>query len=291
MTEDTTTPALAKARALLIANRPEDALRDLATLPASDALGAYAALLRCAALLELGRWQETVDAAQAGLATSGPNPDLLCVLGRAEQQLNHLEAAERALLAGLALAPTDLDLLCAYAQLCIAAGQVDKAAKLTERATAQQPEAPLVYATRIHLAYAQGDARTAERISREFVGRYPESPTAHALQGRMSALQGRVRPAYAGLAQAAAATPSNMDYADAAMELRVYRHPLLYPLRPLVRLGPLKSWVLAAALVFGTQAIGLLLLSNVLGLIWITVCVYSWVVPPLVRRSLRRRWR
>ena len=42
----TASPVLARARALLLAHRPQDALTELAMLPAADAIGAEAAALR-----------------------------------------------------------------------------------------------------------------------------------------------------------------------------------------------------------------------------------------------------
>jgi tetratricopeptide (TPR) repeat protein len=290
MTGDVGTPGLARAQALLLANRAEDALRELATLPPDHALGIPAACLRCAALLELERWPEAAQAARAALAAGHPDPDLLYLLGRAEHRLGHLDVAERALLDGLALAPSDVDLLCGYAQLCITAGQVDKAAKLAERAAAEDPDAPVVYATRIQVAYAWGDDKTAQRLSQEFVAQYPDSPAAHALHGGMNAVRGRVTPAYAGFARASAEEPTSEELAEAAVELRIAKHPLLLPVRPFTRFGPFKSWLVVISVIVALRAVGLLPLALVLSLAWFLLCVYSWVVPPLVRRRLRKRW-
>jgi Flp pilus assembly protein TadD len=230
------------------------------------------------------------EAARAGLGAAGPDPDLLRQLGRAEHTLGRSEVAERALLDGLALAPQDVDLLCTYADVCAANGQVDKAAKLVERAAAVEPHAPVVYATRIQVAYARGDDRTAQRISREFVAEYPENPAAHALLGSTSAVRGQVGPAYAGFRQAAAAMPTEQVFAESAMDLQIARHPLMLPLRPILRFGALKTWAVAVAAIFGLRALGLPALSAVVAVLWLLFCVYSWVVPPLVRRWLRRNW-
>jgi Flp pilus assembly protein TadD len=284
-------PVLARAEALLLANRPNEALAELGRLPPADAVGVAATALRCAALGWLDRWSEVVEAARAGLAASGPDPDLLRHLGRAEHRLGRSEVAERALLDGLALAPQNVELLCTYADVCAANGQADKAAKLVERAAAVQPQAPIVYATRVQVAYASGDDRTAQRISREFVAAHPEHPAAHALLGGTSAARGQVGPAYEGLRQAAAAMPTEQAFAESALELRIARHPLMLPVRPVLRFGPLKVWLGAIALIFGLRAAGLPALAAVAGLLWLVFCVYSWVVPPLLRRWVRRRWR
>ncbi|MCY1139422.1 hypothetical protein OWR29_15595 [Actinoplanes sp. Pm04-4] len=279
------------AQALLATGRPEQALTELSRLPANEVTGSFAMQLRCAALSRLDRWAEVGDAARAGLAANGPDPGLLLWLGRSEHEAGRDPQAERALLDGLAMAPEDVDLLCAYADLCAAAGQLDKAGKLVDLAAARAPQAPVVYATRIQLAHARGDDREAQRISREFVGAHPENPVAHALLGGTSAARGHVDAAYEGFRQAAAARPTEQLFAESAMELRVARHPLMRPLRPILRFGALKTWLVAVALIIGLRAIGLPVLGGLLGFVWLAYCVYSWVVPPLVRKWVMRSWR
>jgi tetratricopeptide (TPR) repeat protein len=281
---------LARAQALLAAHRPADALTELATLPAAEAIGLPAARLRCYALIQLERWPEAGLAARAGLSENGPDPDLLYVLGSAEAQAGNLQVAERALLDGLAIAPQDTDLLCAYALLCARNNQLDKAAKLLDLALAEEPESPTVFGARIQVAHLRGDDRQAQRIAQQFVAAHPENPAAHALLGGTSAVRGQVGPAYAGLRQAAAAAPAEQAYAESAMELRIASHPLMLPIRPVLRFGPLKTWVAAIVLIYGLRLIGLPVLAGVVAVAWLLFCVYSWVVPPLVRRWMRRRW-
>ena len=288
--EPGTAPVFARARALLLAHRPAEALAELAALPAVDAISAEAAILRGFALIRLDRYPEAADAARAGLQAGGPDPDLLRLLGRAEQEMGHLEVAERALLDGLAMAPSDPDLLCAYARLCLAVGQVDKAGRLVDRAAAQNPDSPAVYIARVQVAHARGDDREAQRISREYVAAYPEDPSAHALLGSMSAFRGQMGPAYDGMRQAAAGAPNEQAYAESALEMKLARHPLLAPVRPIMRFGPLKTWVAAIVVIYGLRALGLPALAAVAAGLWLLLCVYSWVVPPLVRRWMRHHW-
>ncbi|MEU8007321.1 tetratricopeptide repeat protein [Catellatospora sp. NPDC049111] len=291
MTEHAHAPALLRAHALLAAARPEDALRELAVLPESDAGSALVFELRAAALLQLERWGEARDAARAGLAAGGPDPDLLCQLGLAEHRLGRPETAERALLDGLAIAPEDVSLLCVYARLCLEHGQLDKARRLVELAAAQDSDAPIVFSTRVQLAHASGDDVLAQRISREFVAAHPDNAQAHALLGGTSAARGQVRSAYSGLRQAVANDPTDRDYAQAAYEARIGLHPLLVPLRPFTRFGPVKTWIAAIVVIYGLRSLGLPTLSAVAAVAWFALCVYSWVVPPLLRRWLMRRWR
>jgi predicted Zn-dependent protease len=283
--------ALDRAQALLVAGRAEQALAELGSLPVAEAVGPAAMRLRCVALVQLDRWPEVADAARAGLAAGGPDPGLLLWLGRALAELGHAQDAERALLDGLALAPADVDLLCAYADVCLRHGQVDKAAKLVALAAAEDPHDPSVYVARVQVAHARGDDREAQRISREFVGAYPDNPAANALLGGTSAVRGQIRNAYAGYRKAAAEMPTEQSFAESAVELQIAQHPLMAPLRPVLRFGTWKTWGAVVALIFGLRMLRLPALAGLVGLAWLVFCVYSWVVPPLVRRWVLRRWR
>jgi tetratricopeptide (TPR) repeat protein len=285
-----TSAGLARARALLQANRPQQALDELGRLPTDEAISLIAFQLRAIALLRLERWADAADASRRGLA-NGPDPDLLGHLGAALGELGDYPAAERALLDGLALAPHDSTLLCYYASVCLKVNQIDKAARLLERAAAEDPHGSMVYVVRIQLAFARGDDREAQRISREFLAEHPEEAQAHALHGQTAGNRGQMGDAYASMRQAVAHDPTDPDYVAAAVEAKALAHPLLLPLRPLYRIGPVKSWLIVVAAIFGLRAIGLPLLGGLLGIAWFGYCVYSWVVPPIVRRTVGRRFR
>ncbi|GAB1692463.1 tetratricopeptide repeat protein [Krasilnikovia sp. M28-CT-15] len=282
------TSPLGRAQAQLVAGRPEQALAELAELSIVDAFSPPAMAIRCAALMWLKRWADAAEAARSGLAAGGPDPQLLLWLGQAEREMGRPEAAEQALLGGLTVAPSDVHLLCAYAELCAAEGQPDKALKLAERAAAEDPHAAVVFATRVRVAYALGDDREAQRISQEFVAAHPGDPYALALLGSSAAQRGDVEAAYLHYGQAAAAWPTHEPLGEAAFAMRVARHPLMRPLYPMRRFGPLQTWLAWIAVSTVLRAAGFTTLVLTLSPLWFLYCVYSWVVPPLLRRWLRR---
>ena len=279
-------PVLARAEALVRIGRAEQALAELAQLPPALAEDRRAFQLRVEALVALDRWDDVVAVARQGLAATGPDPGLLSGLGLALQSQGKHADAERALLDGLALDPEDVSLLCRYALLCLTVGQADKAGRLLDLAAQEDPHAAIVYATRVELAFARGDDRDAERYSQEFLAEYPQHPLALSMHGRSAAVRGRIVPAYGLYRQAAAADPTDAPNAEAALELRLAAHPLLVPLRPLYRLGPFKSWALAAGLIVAFQLLGWSSAYVVAGLAWLAYVAYSWVAPSVVRRLL-----
>jgi hypothetical protein len=63
---------------------------------------------------------------------------------------------------------------------------------------------------------------------------------------------------------------------------------LMSPIRRLVRLHPLQSWLVVMAVIVGLSLIGLRFLAFLLAIGWTAYAVYTWVSPSWRRRT--RRW-
>ncbi len=270
---------------------PERTLDELQGLWGDTGLDYRAYLYRGAALHALDRNAEAIDVLRDGLSRHGPFLPMLQVLGSSLRSDGLLPEAEAAFLQGLSLDPNDPDLLIGYAFVCLAAGQAQKASALVERAASHAPESAAVSAARAQVAFALGnDTRHAPAQHRRRCPAIPRIPDARALHGTASMLTGDSRSGYRSLASAAASQPGDADLRAAAREARLINHPLLLPLRPFARFNPLVVWIGAVAIIYGLRAAGLAPLSFAFAMIWFAFCVYSWVVPPLVRRWLNRKW-
>jgi tetratricopeptide (TPR) repeat protein len=270
--------------------RPERALAELDGLAGDAALDVRAYVIRGSALHQLDRNAEAIGVLQDGLNRHGPFQPLLQLLGYALRGEGRLAEAEAAFLQGLSLDPLDPDLLIGYARVCLAAGQAEKADALVERAASQAPDSVVVSAARAEVAYALGNDRDMHRHSVEALSHDPEDPHARALHGHASMLTGDSLSGYNSLRSAAASRPGDADLRAAAREARLFNHPLMLPLRPFARLNPLVVWIGAVAVIYGLRIAGLGQLSFVFAMAWLAFCIYSWVVPPIVRSWLRRKW-
>lgn len=270
--------------------QPERTLVELQGLTGEAALDYRAYLFRGAALHALDRNAEAIDVLRDGLAQHGPFLPMLQVLGSALRSEGRLPEAEAVFLQGLSLDPNEPDLLIGYAHVCLAAGQAQKASALVERAASYAPESAAVSAARAQVAFALGKDRDMHRHSTEALSHDPEDPGARALHGTASILTGDSRSGYTSLASAAASQPGDADLRAAAREAKLINHPLMLPLRPFARFNPLVVWIGAVAVIYGLRAVGLAPLSFVFAMFWLAFCVYSWVVPPLVRRWINRKW-
>lgn len=282
-------PAVARAWALLEAGRPEQALDQLARVPAALAEDPSVFAARAEALVRTERWAEAATVARHGLAATGPDPGLFAQLGLALCELGDHPSAEGAYLNGLREDPHDVQLLCRYAQLCLVANQVEKATGLLGLAAEEDPGHPMVYVVRIQAAWVRGGDRAAERASREFLGAYPDIAVARAMHGFTASVRGRTGTAFASFRQAVAAEPTDPDYAEAAREARIAAHPLLLPLRPVYRLGAIRTWLLAAGVIVGLRLLGQREVAGIAGVVWLGYVGYSWLVPLLVRRLVPGR--
>jgi len=62
---------------------------------------------------------------------------------------------------------------------------------------------------------------------------------------------------------------------------------LMSPVRRLVRLHPLQSWLVVMAIILGLSLLGLRFLALVVAIGWTSYAIYTWIRPSL----RRRRWR
>jgi hypothetical protein len=161
---------------------------------------------------------------------------------------------------------------------------------LVERAATQAPESAAVSTARAQVAFALGKDKDMHRHTQEALSVDPEDPTARSLHGAASMLTGDSRSGYRSLASAAASYPDDPDLREAARAARLANHPLMLPLRPFQRFNPLVVWIGAVAIIYGLRLAGLGVLSAVAAIGWFGFCVYSWVVPPLVKRWINRGW-
>ena len=271
---------------LLGAGRPQEALVKLRD--GFDASDPWCWFVRASALLRLGRHDDCIEAAKEGLALDGENVHLLDTLAAARIQTGDLAGAEEAILSALRVDAEDADLLTRYASIVARAGQLEKAEKLVARALGIDPENEYALQMNALLATASGD--TAETIarSRELLRHAPEHPLGHRLIGASHVERGRVVDADDAFTDAVRLDPSDHDTAEAAREIRVLRHWLLWPLRPAMRIGNVGLWLGAVVTMLVLRALDLRTALVCFATVWVLYCVYSWIAPPFVRWLIRR---
>ena len=280
--------ALQAARRYIEIGRPEQALHSLASLDGEIAATTEAHRLRGYAFVGLEQYDRAAEEAQTALADDPAAIDLLYLLSVAEEHRHRLEQAEGAILAALEQEPDDVELLCQYASVLMRGGALGKAEHVLNAAAGSDPDSVDVLAGRQSLAYLCGNDRLAKRLSRELLARDPESISGHRMLGVFAFNRGRAGSAAARFGEAVRADPSDPRYADDAREARAMaRNPLWWPTLFFMRTGVVGSWLIAMGVIFGLGALGFATAAAVAVIVWIVLCAWSWVVPPILVRLSR----
>jgi tetratricopeptide (TPR) repeat protein len=248
--------ALEAARRYIEIGRPEQALQSLAALDSEAAASAEARRLRGYAFLGVEDYERAAEAARDGLEDDPGTIDLLYLLSLAEERRGRLGEAEAAILAALEYDPEEVQLLCQYAAVLMRGAQLDKAERVLDAAAGSDPDSPYVLDGRISLAYLRGDDREARRLSEELLARDPESIRGHRMLGVFDIRRARA----------------------------MARNPLWWPSLFFARVGVIASWAGAVAIIFGLRAAGATTAATVAAITWFALCVWSWVVPPILNR-------
>jgi predicted Zn-dependent protease len=282
--------ALALSRLYLEMGQPQQALEALGRVSTDQIEEPFFWLLQAQAYYDMDRLESAKQAVRQGLNRAPEHPFLLLLLTNCESKLGNLAAAERAILAALHRDPEDPTLLCRYALLLAKGDQLDKAEALVARASQYAPEDASIRSAEALLAYLRGDDRRAMDASLEALEKDPESIYHRQMLGGLLMEQGQVQVADRYLRAAARSDPGRRGVVEAARVSRQYAHWLLWPLRPLYRWGAARVWIVCVGSLFILDFIGLSQIAGPLTIAWIGYCVYSWVVPPLVKWWLKRRY-
>jgi tetratricopeptide (TPR) repeat protein len=245
--------------------------------------------LRTHAHLDLEQYDKAVDAASEGLQRDPHDEWLLYLTALAQAERDRLAEAERSIIAALELTPDNPHMLAAYARITARGGQLDKANRLLDEAARVDPENADVVSTRAFIAYLQGRDRRAGKLTEEALALDPEHSGAHRIRGAAFLERGDMTEGRRALETAIRDDPTDRHLAEAVREARAWRHPLLWPMYPLQRLGVAGSWVAAVVTIFGLRSAGYGTAAGIAGAVWLFLVIYSWTIAPAAERWLVRR--
>jgi tetratricopeptide (TPR) repeat protein len=212
--------------------------------------------------------------------------DLLCLC---ELNLDNLSSAEQALDRALELAPWHPHLLAHRAFLLAKQGRFDEAEDTIEDALATDPEDAMVLRARALVAAMNGDRRSAEEYSANLLALDPQDQMAHLVRGNVAAERAQFGRALRHYTEALRHDPSDEELAEIVRVNRVAAHPILVPLRPLIRFGRYRSWAAYLVVYWTLRAAGQDAIALTLGGVWLVIVAISWLAPPILTRYYARR--
>jgi tetratricopeptide (TPR) repeat protein len=270
------------ARHYLTVGNPQRALDALAHATAVDDEEYWE--LRAAVLLDLDRWQDAAEAARGGLALEPDNVFLLDMLAIAELELEHGGAALDAIDAALEIVPDHPTLLAHRSLILARLKRFDEAEHAIDEAMAIEPEAVDVLRVRSQVSFLKGDLAAATEHADELLEADPDNELSHLLRGNVAVEKGRYRHAVRHFEEAARLNPEIGEIRDVLRENRVAAHPILAPVRPIWRVGRLRSWLIYLTIAGLLAAAHLQTARIAIAAVWITIVAISWLAPPLLRR-------
>ncbi|MEN6371605.1 MAG: tetratricopeptide repeat protein [Armatimonadota bacterium] len=286
---DNADQALLLARRYIDIEQPARALETLDKLSNAPMQNPDYWYLRGRALYELTRYEEAINMLQRGLGQRPDYTPLLYMMCNCQDNTGNLAEAERAILAALRLAPEEPAFLCRYAYLVAKAGQMDKADRLVDEAARISPQDPMVLHARASLSLLRGNDKEAASHSREMLAKDPDNPVGHYMYGLSQYNSGKVSNAARHFGTAVRYDPKDQDTARIARQSRIASHWLLWPLRPLYKLGAAYAWIAAISTVFVLCIIGQYRIAGYVCKIYLVFCLYSWIMPPILRWWYRQR--
>lgn len=180
-----------------------------------------------------------------------------------------------------------------YATVLMHNLRFDKAGHLLDEALRIDPDAELGRFYRTVLLFAQGKASSDRTLA--FMD-FATSPTSRQAVVRMILVlmdAGRLRDARELARELALRMPDDESVLDLFRQLAVSTHPLMVPLRPFLKHGYVRYAMLYVGmlcLVFPLVRAGQERIAFGFVVLVLTFIVYSWVVPPLVRWRIKRRY-
>lgn len=280
---------IALARHFLSINQPQRVLDILSHLNSADLENWEFWYIRGRALYQLERFDEAFNTAQTGLSKEPEAISLLYLLCNLYAERDNLAMAETLILKTLRQDPENPVLLCRYAELLSQGNQLDKATRLVNEAARLAPTHPYVAQTRATLAYLQGNDKMVMQHSRKILADDPEDTYGHYMLGASLSNAGDIQGAEQQFRTAARLNPESPGVTHTAREARFQVHPLLWPLLPAYRLGTIRIWIGAIITLVALTMLGYSQAASIFAWVYLGYCVYSWVVPPLLRWWLRRR--
>ncbi len=205
--------------------------------------------------------------------------------------LNRRGEAEAVILELLREYPEDAMLYGRYSILMLESVQIDKAGELAARAIAIDPDDEIALTASVLHQLLVDPGEPARLRLAELVSRYPEAESTALMVVAVLSKQNKNKEALRIAQEVLRQRPGSQAVVDLVVALKTANHWSMVPLRPMQRWG----WGASIAIWF----VVVLLFRSVRGtpiepyvlpfaIVFIAYVVYSWVWPPILKRSVRR---
>ncbi|MFZ5814405.1 MAG: tetratricopeptide repeat protein [Bacillota bacterium] len=278
--------ALTEARYYISIRRFPQARRLLLDLLAEEPRSPELLFLLAVCEYSLDHYDEAEQLCRQVRAYGDPDdPRAEALLGRIALQREDYPTAERHLLAALRMDPQDASNMALYAQVLLKAGHEKKARQVLEEALRLDPENEVVLQVRYLFHQAKGQLQGELEALERYMIHGSNEVNKLLTAARTAIFRGRHREARELVREAFLLNPTDQELLSILRHMEVEGHPLMAPLRWVSRVGgPGAVWIGAMLIGFGSRALGWVEFAAAFALLYLLFALYTWVVPPLLRR-------
>lgn len=239
---------------------------------------------------ETGRTDESKDSLKYIISRDPDHHNAKYLLCRVHIEKTEFAESELLLIELIREFPYKSQFFATYAKLMLQTMNIEKAEQLAAQALRLEPENPEALTASILCSVVNGHSTSVnERIS-DLFRKYPDTATSANSLYFVLAERKQYWAARRIARELLKSSPEDEDYLKMVKDLRAITHPLMLPLYPLIRWG----WTAATVIwLFGIIIFKLVsnYMPNILGvtiiIAYFAYIVYSWIVPPLLRRLLK----
>lgn len=283
--------ALTEARYYISIRRFPQARRILQDLLAQEPQNPELLHLLAVCAYSLDQYEEANHLCQQLRAAADPaDPRAEALLGRIALEQEEYPEAELHLLAALRLDPQDGSTMALYAHLLLMAGHEKKARQVLEEALRLDPDDETVLQVRYRFHQAKGQLQGELEALERYMIHGSNEVNKLLTAARTAIFRRRYREARELVREAFLLDPTDQALLTILRQMVTESHPLMAPLRWVDRIGgPGVIWIGAMVIAFGSRALGWTALGGAFVTLYLLYVIYSWVVPPLLRRYYRAR--
>jgi tetratricopeptide (TPR) repeat protein len=204
------------------------------------------------------------------------------------ERKNYVEA-EKNLLDSLHINPENPRVLARYGYLMLLTGYDQKAEKLILEALRVDPDDPVV----LEISFQYYLVKNKKEQQLQFLHKYIQHSNNEigklAKIGLTELLQNNYKGARESFVQAFLLDPTDMDLLSAIQEIDKDYHPIFLPQRIIRKIGgPVIIWIGFIVSLFVLKLLDLLNLAIVLAVIYILICIYTWITPFIYKYFFKR---
>ncbi|KJS48848.1 MAG: hypothetical protein VR66_11790 [Peptococcaceae bacterium BRH_c23] len=223
------------------------------------------------------------------MRTEADNEEGYHLLGVINIERKNYVEAEKNLLESLRLNPENPRVLAKYGYLMLITGYDEKAEKLIKEALRIDPDDPAV----LEIGFQYYLIKNKKEQQLHFLYRYFQQSNNQI--GKLTKialtelLQNNHKSARENFVQAYLLDPTDQDLLSVIEEIDRDYHVIFLPQRAIQKIGgPAVVWIGMIVIIVALRFLGLINLAGILAVIYIVLCIYTWVTPFIYKRFIKR---